>query len=189
MGFLENFGLRNRSDLYMHTPDTLLRHVRSGGFLVVANKAGAWLLGSARAPQALDASVAQAGRSYEGAFVLIGAMDRLYDYVGRFSDMAWEIAEGSEKALLIWYEGGKGVPAAMLDEKGYVGVMMNRCKPLQALLDKLGHGLVCIPLTHAAQGWQALPDLLPLPPDEGCRLNPERIMRLGLEGDVKFLKY
>lgn len=189
MAFLENFDLWNRTEVYMSNLDTLFKHVRAAGFLVVVEKAGAWLLGSSRAPEALEKAVAQAGLSYEGAFVLVGGMDRLYEYVNRFSDLAWDIAEGTEKTLVIWYEGGKGVPAAMLDASGHVGVMMNRCKSLQPLLDKLGHGLICIPLTHSAQGWQALPDLLPLPQDASCRLTPERIMRLGLDGDVKFLKY
>ncbi|EMR01666.1 hypothetical protein [Cesiribacter andamanensis] len=173
----------------MSNPDTLARHLRNGGFLVLADKSGAWLLANPRNPQALETAAAGAVLPLTKGFVLIGAMDRLYEYVQRFPDLAWDIAEGSEKALLIWYEGGKGVPAAMLDDKGWVGVMLNRCKPLQALLEKLGHGLLCLPLAGAGEGWQALPDVLPLPSDPGLRLAPERIMRLGIGGDVKFLKY
>lgn len=174
----------------MMQPDIWTSQLRAGKFLLLQDKAGVWLIGSARQAGALEKAVATANLSLADAFVLIDSVDRLYEYVQRFSDLAWDIAEGSEKALLIWYEWGKNVPAAMLDEKGYVGVMLNRCKTLQPLLQKLGHGLLCLKLPADSASWPALPDILPLPQEgAACRLSPERIMRLSEAGDIKFLKY
>ena len=163
--------------------------MRVGGFLLVQDKAGTWLLGSARHPLAFEKAVEDAKVPFEGGFILIGSMDHLYEYVIKFTDLAWDIAEGSEKALLIWYQYGKDVSPRLLDKEGYVGVMLNRCDALQPLLKKLGHGLFCLLLPPTEEGWPSLPNVLPLPLEAGCRLAPERIMRLGEQGDVKFLKY
>lgn len=146
-------------------------------------------MGSTRHPIAFEKAVEGAKVEYKGAYVLIGDMNHLYEYVVRFSDLAWDIAEGSEKALLIWYQGGKDVPEQLKDEQGYVAVMMNRCEGLQPLLKKLGHGLFSLLLPPSEEGWLALKDVLPLSLNKECKLLPERIMRLGTEGDVKFLKY
>jgi hypothetical protein len=177
----------------MKNLDALANHLKAGGFLLAEGKSGSWLLGSTRQPQALEKLeklVLEAKPSDQSAYILIGRMNDLYEYVMNFSDLAWDIAEGSEKALLIWYNNAKVlVPKEVKDAQGNVAVMLNRCKTLEPLLQKIGHGLVSIEVSAAAAGWQALPDVLSLPLDADCRLAPERIMRLSAEGDVKFLKY
>ncbi|AHM59770.1 Sua5/YciO/YrdC/YwlC family protein [Flammeovirgaceae bacterium 311] len=172
---------------FMQNLDTLAKHLKGGGFLVTEGKAGTWLLSSTRQQSPLEKVAAFSDKE---AYILIGRMNDLYEYVMNFSDLAWEIAEGSEKALLIWYDNAKSlVPKEVKDEQGNVGVMLNRCKSLEPLLQKMGHGLLCIRLSASAEGWQAMPDVVPLPNDAECRLAPERIMRLSAQGDVKFLKY
>lgn len=173
----------------MKNPDILATHIRSGGFLLVEDKAGAWLLGSARNLSAFEQAVDQEVASLAGPFILIAEMSQLYEYVLRFPDLAWDIAEGSEKALLIWYEHPKATSSKLLDEEKNIGIMLNRCKPLQLLLQKLGTGLLCALLPTSEKGWPGIANVLPLPLDAGCRIAPERIMRLGVNGDVKFLKY
>ena len=173
----------------MSNLDTLANHLRVGRFLLVQDKAGTWLLGSARHPTAFEKVVEDAKIPFKDAFILIGEMQHLYEYVLKFSELAWDIAEGSEKALLIWYDHPKDVSAKLLDVEGHIGVMLSRCKTLDPILKKIGHGLFCLLLPPSEQGLPALPDVLPLPLEVGCRLAPERIMRLGSEGDVKFLKY
>ncbi|WP_224998316.1 Sua5/YciO/YrdC/YwlC family protein [Cesiribacter sp. SM1] len=177
----------------MKNLDTLANHLKAGGFLLAEGKSSSWLLCSTRQPQALEKLEKMLKEENEPeylAFILIGRMNDLYEYVMNFSDLAWDIAEGSEKALLIWYNNAKVlVPKEVKDEQGNVGVMLNRCKTLEPLLQKIGHGLLSIQVSATAGGWQALPDVLPLPLDAECRLAPERIMRLSAEGDVKFLKY
>lgn len=173
----------------MSNLDTLASHLRGGRFLLVQDKAGTWMLGSARHPAAFENAVEGAQIPFKDAFILIGNVQQLYEYVLRFSDIAWDIVEGSEKVLLIWYDQPKDISDKLLDSEGNIGVMLNRCKALEPLLHKLGHGLICLLIPPVEQGLPALPDVLPLPLEAGCRLTPERIMRLGAQGDVKFLKY
>lgn len=186
---LTNLGPGNPGAFFMNNQDTLSTHLRNGGFLLVQDKAGTWLLGSYRHADAFAQQLEKLEVPLAGTFVLISAMNQLYDYVLRFSDLAWEIAEGSEKALLIWYDNPKVTAPLLLDAEKNVGVMLNRCKTLQPLLQKLGWGLVCQLLPPSENGWQGMTNVLPLPLEAGCRLAPERIMRLGSQGDVKFLKY
>ena len=173
----------------MENLDSLASHIRNGGLLLAVEKTGTWLLGSMRHTQAFEKVVKEAKIPYEGAFILIGSMDQLYQYVLRFSDLAWDIAQESEKALLIWYNNPKDVPKELQDGQGNVAVMLTRCKSLQPLFQKTGHGMICLQLPVTKEGWQALPNVLPLSLDSSCKLAPERIMRLSAEGDVKFLKY
>ena len=174
---------------FMNNFDTLANHLRMGGLILVKDKSKTWLLGSVRHPDAFEKVVREANIPYKGAYILIGSMDNLFDHVLRFSDLAWDIAGESEKALLIWYDNPKSVPPALKDEQDNVPLMLNRCKTLQPLLQKHTHGLITLLLPPNEQGWQALPDVLPLSVDAECRLLPERIMRLSAGGDVKFLKY
>ena len=173
----------------MENLDSIASHIRGGGILLAVNKTGTWLLGSTRHPQNFEKVAKEAKIPYEGGFILIGSMDHLYEYVLRFSDLAWDIAQESEKALLIWYDNAKDLPKELKDAQGNIGIMLNRCNTLQPLLNKMGHGLLCLMLPVMQEGWQALPNVLPLSLDNSCKLVPERIMRLGTDGDVKFLKY
>jgi L-threonylcarbamoyladenylate synthase len=123
------------------------------------------------------------------AFVAIGEAPQLYDYVVKIPDLAWEIVEYTEKPLHVIYKEGKGVPEVILQD-GKIRLMLVLQNPLHDILLKLHQGILCMPVDPGIveELKEDIAEALALAPQSGCQLTAERIMELGPEGEVKFLK-
>lgn len=161
----------------------------SGKLIFIHDTKGSYLAGSTRRTEAvkrlLELSEPEAQAE---AFVLIGEAANLYDYISPVPDLAWDIIEFAEKPLHVIYKGGKGVPDEVLTD-GNLKIMLVQQKPLKDILVALRQGILCIPVDpkRVEEFKSDIAEALALPPNSGG-ISPARIMELGPQGEIKFLK-
>ncbi|CCH52265.1 hypothetical protein BN8_01251 [Fibrisoma limi BUZ 3] len=120
--------------------------------------------------------------------VLIPNTDMLGLYVARVPDIAFDLVEFAENPLTVVYQQGKNLSPVLLDQQPEVAVRRSLNADVQRLLGSLGRGLLIIPFEA-----QALPlvaeglvnNRFGTPP---ATLTKPRILRLGLGGEVEFLR-
>lgn len=127
--------------------------------------------------------------SHQEAFVAIWESPQLYNFVVPIPDLAWDIMEYAEKALHVVFRNGKGVPEEVLEE-GKIRIMLVQENPVLEILKKLPQGMLCLPIPDemAEKVSAEVSQALAITPQTACRLTPERVMELGLQGEVKFIK-
>ena len=174
----------------MSNTQEIISAFKSGQLVLIHDRRRAYLAVATRQHTAVKRALELLPQEVqEEAFVAIGEAPQLYDYVTQIPDLAWDIVEFAEKALHVVYKSGKGVPEEVLQE-GKIRVMVVLQDPLHDILFKLHQGILCLPIPDeqvekvSAEVSQALA----LQPQSGCRLTPERIMELGTNGEVKFIK-
>lgn len=161
----------------------------SGQLIFIHDTRGSYLAGSTRRTEAVQRLLELTGpEEQKEAFVLIGEASKLYDYVNPVPDLAWDIVEFAEKALHIIYKGGKGVPDAVLTD-GDIKVMLVLQKPLKDILVELRQGILCIPVDpKKVEAYKSdIAEAIALPPNSGG-ITAARIMELGPQGEIRFLK-
>lgn len=174
----------------MSNAQAIVAAFKKGQLVLVHDRKKAYLAAGTRQAEAMEKAISLLPKeSLAEAFVAIGEAPQLYDYVIRIPDLAWDIIEFSEKALHVVYNNGKGVPEEVLRE-GKIRVMLVLQKPLHDILYGLHQGILCFPIPDELVEKVApqVSEALALPPQTGCRLTPERIMELGMGGEVKFIK-
>lgn len=120
--------------------------------------------------------------------VLIKNADQLVMYVAKLPDVAYDLVEFAENPLTIVYDQGKNVSPALLDGDQTLAVRRALANDVQQLIGSFGRGLLVLPL-EALKLPEAVDALvaerfgtLPGMPKWG------RIMRLGTNGDVSFVR-
>ncbi len=121
--------------------------------------------------------------------ILIGDIGQLYDYVDQVPQIAWDIVEFEENALIIKYPKGKNLPTALhLPDQG-VKIMLLKNHPLEKPLYNYGKG-VFFNFNLAAeivdQNLTHFDYVLNLSQSQFNLFDP-KTMQLGLNGEVKFL--
>lgn len=167
-----------------------LTALKEGQLVLIHDRKAAYLAVSTRKPEAVKKAMELVSQeSLQEAFVAIGEAPQLYDYVTQIPDLVWDIMEFTEKSLHIVFEGGKGIPEPLLQD-GKIRIMLVLKDPLHDILRKLHQGILCLPVSNdkVEAVSAAVTEALALAPQTGCRLTPERIMQLGKEGEIKFLK-
>lgn len=174
----------------MSNTQAIVSAIKNGQLVLIHDKKRAYLAAGTRQAEAVKKAMALLPQeSLEEAFVAIGEAPQLYDYVVQIPDLAWDIIEYAEKALHVVYKNGKGVPEEVLSD-GKIRIMLVLQNPLHEILFKLHQGILCLPIPDekAEEVSAEVSEALALPPQTGCRLTPERIMELGLQGEIKFIK-
>jgi L-threonylcarbamoyladenylate synthase len=122
--------------------------------------------------------------------VLIQQTDQLGLYVAKIPDVAYDLVEFAENPLTVVYEQGKNISTLLWQSMttGELAVRRSLTPDVQRLIGGFGRGLLTIPfesllLPSAAEAvisnrFGTLPGKPKLP----------RIMRLGVNGDVSFIR-
>ncbi len=120
--------------------------------------------------------------------VLIQNTDQLGMYVVKLPDVAYDLVEFAENPLTVVYDQGKNLSARLLDTQPTVAVRRSLSVDVQQLIGSFGRGLLTIPLESLLLP-QAAADVvggqfgtLPATPRR------TRIMRLGVNGEVGFIR-
>ncbi len=174
----------------MSDTKAIVTALKEGKIVFMHDRRGSYLIAATRQQEAVKRIMELAGPdAWPNAFVAIGEAPQLYDYVVHIPDLAWDIVEFTEKPLHVIYEKGKGVPAEVLPG-GAIRLMLVLQNPLKDILQKLHQGVLCLPVDPPkVEGMKPdIAEALALTPQSGCQLSPERIMQLGQNGEVKFLK-
>ena len=174
----------------MSTIQSIVSALKEGKIVFIHDKKGSYLAAATRQREAVKRILELTGPAeWENAVVTIGEAPQLYDFVVRIPDLAWDIVEFTEKPLHIIYEEGKGVPEEVLPN-GAIRLMLVLQNPMKDILQKLHQGLLCVPVDPAKVEEMKgdIAEALALTPQSGCQLTAERIMQLGQNGEIKFLK-
>ncbi|AQG80159.1 L-threonylcarbamoyladenylate synthase [Spirosoma montaniterrae] len=120
--------------------------------------------------------------------VLIQNTDQLGMYVAKLPDVAYDLVEFAENPLTVVYDQGKNLSVKLLDEHITVAVRRSLNTDVQRLIGSFGRGLLTIPLESlllpqvAADAISERFGMLPPMPKR------MRIMRLGVNGEVGFIR-
>ncbi|MFN6946458.1 MAG: L-threonylcarbamoyladenylate synthase [Cytophagaceae bacterium] len=136
----------------------------------------------------------------DGLVLLIAEIGQLYDYVVKIPEIVWDIIEFSEKPLTIIYPEGRQLPPYVLGADGSVAIRLVKDPFCQKVIQRLHKPLVATqayigsgkppgsfaeldPLLSASADY-----LVDLRRSERCKIKHSTLMKLGLDGEVKFLR-
>lgn len=149
--------------------------------LCVRDKQQNWLCGDSRSLKAWEKASEITGRE-QADVILIAELSQVREYVQQVPELTWDLLEFAEKALHLQLKHGHALAANYLKtQEGAATLMLVKFDPLQALMQKLGHGLFAVSLADEKQ----LQDI-PFIELKTQQLSPERRMRLGMDGEVQF---
>lgn len=120
--------------------------------------------------------------------ILIQNTDQLGMYVVKLPDVAFDLVEFAENPLTVVYDQGKNVTPTLLADAPTIAVRRALADDVQRLIGSFGRGLLLLPLESLklpAPVEAAISErfgTLPGMPKWG------RIMRLGTNGDVSFIR-
>ena len=132
--------------------------------------------------------------------ILISRIESLRDYVQKIPDMAWDIVDFSERPLTVVYPGGRNVAKNVLAEDGSIAIRLVRDEFCMKLIDKFRKPLVSTSANisgelSAATFHQIKPEILNKVDhivnhrqDEKNAASPSVVMKISLNGEVKFLR-
>lgn len=164
--------------------------LRQGQLIALADETG-W---SVVADPVNDAAVDKllSLRSYLPAYVpptvLIQNTDQLGLYVAKVPDVAFDLVEFAENPLTVVYDQGKNVSALLLTDAPTLAVRRSLSAEVQRLIGGFGRGLLTMPFESVSlppaaevlvsERFGALPGMPKRP----------RILRLGINGEIKFIR-
>ncbi|MTI30564.1 hypothetical protein [Xanthovirga aplysinae] len=129
--------------------------------------------------KALKQALALTDISFEKFSLLIGEIGQFYDYVEKIPDMAWDIAEYTDRALDLVLPRGKNLSRELLGPKEEVKLRWVKGGDLHKLLFKLRKALVFIPTRENLN----FPFKGKLVFKGKNYLKSDRTMQLGLDGE------
>lgn len=120
--------------------------------------------------------------------VLIQNTDQLGLYVAKVPDVAFDLVEFAENPLVVVYDQGKNISTALLADAPAVAVRRSLNADMQRLIGSFGRGLLTIPF----ESLNLPPEAEALAADRFGTLpgmpKRARIMQLGVNGEVKFIR-
>mgnify|MGYP002781186723 CR=1 FL=1 len=167
-----------------------LHCLRSGGVLLFWTETG-WCLGAdARSAEAIAKLDALALPTAPDAHtLLIADVGQLSQYVARVPDVAWDWVEFSEKPLTIVYPQGKNVATAALTAGGGIAIRLLRDDFARNLVHRFGRGVLSTSVAPDAVVTLKTAVGAILQPNPQPRLQlPGPVVRLGLDGEIEFLR-
>lgn len=127
--------------------------------------------------------------SLQNFCILIADISQLYNYVVRIPEIAWDIVDFEEKALIIKYPKGKNLPPSLLADGQGVKVMLLKNHPLEKPLYNYGKGVFFtynLSSEIAEQNLTHFDYVLNLDNSQFNLFTPKTI-QLALNGEIKFL--
>jgi len=174
--------------------------LRSGGLLLYPTDT-IWGLGCDSRNEAAVQRLFELKQREEGKalVVLIADIGQLSEYVVRVPDVAWDWVEFSEKPLTIVYPKGKNVAPNVLAPDGSLAIRLLKDEFCRGLVYRFQRALVS---TSANTSGQPAPqrfedisdeikrgvDYILKPPTPLKPAPPSTLVRLGVDGEVEFLR-
>lgn len=175
-------------------------HLRRGGIILYPTDT-LWGLGCDATNEAAVQRVYRLKQRNEAKalVVLIAEVGQLTQYVTQVPDIAWDWVEFAEKPLTVVYPKGKNVAASVLAPDGSLAIRLVKEEFCKNLVYRFGRALVSTSANisgHPTPGRfedisEALKqgvDYILQPPVPLKPAPPSTIVRLGLDGEVEFLR-
>ncbi len=132
--------------------------------------------------------------------ILLDDLNKLNDYVVKVPDIAWDIVEYSEIPLTVIYPKGKNVAPELLGEDGSIAIRVTKNNFCQKLIRKTGKPLVSTSANISNEPFGGnFSDIkeeiktqtgyiVNYRQEEKNSVTPSRIIQLGLDGEIKFIR-
>lgn len=131
--------------------------------------------------------------------LLIADIGMLSVYVEKMPEVAWDIVEFAEKPLTIIYPKGKSLAPNVLGANGSVAIRLVKDTFCQGLIHRFGKAVVAtIPNLAGKPRPQSFSEIsndiknnvghILQPTEEMKKAQPSQIIRLGLGGDIEFIR-
>lgn len=132
--------------------------------------------------------------------VLIHEIGQLHDYVVNVPEIAWDLVDFAERPLTVIYPKGKNVSPDLLGEDGSIAIRLVKNDFCNALLKKFRKPIVSTsanisgnpsPMNFAGIDEAVLKQadfVVDIKNGENMTSNPSTIVKLGLDGEIKFIR-
>jgi L-threonylcarbamoyladenylate synthase len=132
--------------------------------------------------------------------VLVDDINKLNLYVAKVPDIAWDIVEFSEMPLTVIYPKGKNLAPELLGEDGSVAIRVTKDNFCKKLIYKLGKPIVSTSANISGTPFKgSFSDIseeiknqadyiVNYRKEENIKASPSRIIQLGLDGEIKFIR-
>ncbi|GAA4403577.1 L-threonylcarbamoyladenylate synthase [Nibrella viscosa] len=164
--------------------------LRQGKLIGLADETG-W---SVAADPINDAAVERLLQLHQGTpgalplTVLIDKTDLLGMYVQNVPEVAWDIVEFAEKPLTVLYGPGKNLSPVLLNQQTTIAVRRVLQADVQRLINSFGRGLLTLSFEAAALPPAAVELTVGTYGTPATPLRKPRIMRLGVNGELEFIR-
>jgi len=161
-----------------------------------------WGIGCDVGNEAAIEKVLQVKEAKEGKslIVLVADMEQLRKYVSKIPDLAWELLEYAERPITIVYPGGKNVAPSILGEDGSIAIRVVKNPFCVKLIQKAGFAITST--SANISGFPAPQSFLEIDAvvkervdhivnwkqNEKGAVKPSTIVKIGFNGEVKFLR-
>ncbi len=132
--------------------------------------------------------------------LLLDDVSRLYDFVEKIPELAWDLIEFSEKPLTIIYPKGRNLPKEVLGEDGSVAIRVTKDEFCRKVISQLRKPLVSTSANISGNQspsvfseidpavLKAVDYVVNWRQKESQKGTPSVIMKLDLDGTIKFLR-
>ncbi len=132
--------------------------------------------------------------------ILLDDIKQLNTYVVKVPDIAWDIVEFSELPLTVIYPKGKNIAPELMGEDGSIAIRVTKNEFCKKLIYKLGRPLVSTSANISTEAFggnftdikeeikKETDYIVSYRQDEKIKANPSRIISLGLDGEIKFIR-
>ncbi len=165
----------------------IFQHIKSGQLLHIKQGRAFGILGK----PSVEALQELAKKDTVESVILLPEQRLLQNYVLEVPEVAWDLIEYSEKTLELILPQGRTLPACFLREASHIAIRIEAKGEMHKLLFSMGSPLLLIrPLSQSDTLPLLSPDdkTLNLPLEFEWKMIPDKIIKLGLHGEIKFLK-
>jgi L-threonylcarbamoyladenylate synthase len=132
--------------------------------------------------------------------ILIDDMNKLNQYVVKVPDIAWEIVEYSEMPLTVIYPKGKNLAPELMAEDGSVAIRVTKDIFCKKLIYKLGKPIVSTSANISEEAFNGdfsnikeeikkqVDLIINHRQSEKIKAKASRIIKLGLDGEIQFIR-
>lgn len=170
----------------------ILQYLKNGHLLPVLQSGDIGVLGKPTA-KGFEGIIAKAKPGIVDPVILLAELGLLSVYVQEVPEVAWDIIEYSEKALQVIFPQGRGLPDYFFQGNGAVSIRVESKGSFYKLLYNMGSPLVFVQLQsslHKDVDFLGQYDkVLNLPPNFEWKIKPDKVLALGLKGEIKFLEH
>lgn len=168
----------------MPTIRDLTYSLRQGHLIAVADETG-WSVAADPMSEAAIGALLTLGRH---TTLLVHPVGQLSLYLTTVPEIAWDLVEFAENPLTVVYEGPKNLAPAWLVTTRSVAIRRVLSPEVQRLIGSLGKGLLTVPFETKTLPEAAAAVVTARLGNPPSTLQLPRILQLGVNGEIKFLR-
>ena len=165
----------------------IFQHLKSGHLLYIRQGETSGILG-----KPTTVAMQELGQKHAvDPVIFLPEQGLLQNYVQEVPELAWDLIEYSEKTLELILPQARSMPQYALKEGGHIAIRIEAKGEFHKMLYNMGKPLLLLRFTsHDGVPPLLSPDIkvLNLSPEFEWKIIPDKIISLGLHGEIKFLK-